>query len=145
MRSRPARLAAVGSVAALGLAAVGCGRADTSTPDQPASADGALVAGDFAALPKPDGAFPLGDPSVGGRTTVQSFKVPGSTPDEIFDYMDGRLQGDGWESAGGLTSVGDGDWQAFWIRQTETLEISLSPDTDDGGTVTTQLDLLLTT
>lgn len=133
------------SVVVLGVTTASCGGSAGSQPDQPASRDGDLVSGDFAGLPKPNGAFPLSDPSVDEKTITQSFKVVGSGPEQILGFLEVELPKAGWELRAPPTEVGDGDWQAFWIRDTETLEASVSPYNDnDTDTVTSQLDLVLT-
>ncbi len=75
-----------------------------------------LVPGDFAALPKPGAARPIGDPAVAGRTTAQSFRVEGLSVQDILDFYEVQLAQLGWVAARLPQEVGDGDWQGLWGR-----------------------------
>ncbi len=131
------------SLAVLAVSIAGCGRGASTEADQPTAPDGAFVAGEFAALPKPDGALPLADPAVDGRTTAQSFRVVGSGVEAIVGFYQVRLPMVGWEPRMPPAEVGDGDWQGVWDRGDQTLEVSVTAE-NDNATVTSQLDLVLT-
>jgi hypothetical protein len=131
------------SLALLGMATAGCtGSADTHAAE-PASPDGSFVAGNFADIPVPDGAQPLTDPTVDGRTTTQSFKVVGSGVEEVLGYYAGRLPQAGWALQNPPAAVGATDWRSRWVHGDETLEVSVSLY-NGSDSVTTQLDLVLT-
>ncbi len=123
------------------LAAVSCGETASSL-DQPATRDSGVVPGAFAALPEPGAATPLGEPTVDGRTSAQSFRVEGLSVQEILGFYEVQLGQVGWIAARLPNQVGDGDWQGLWGRGNESLQLRVSPYGDDEPT-TTQVDLVL--
>lgn len=114
--------------------------------DQATGDTDTFVAGDFTDLPKPAGAQPLGDPTVTGGTTIQSFQVAGSTAQQVITFYEMELGDAGWEASGPSSEIGDGDWQGTFVHDGETLTVTASsdPNASGSGAVTTQLDLSLT-
>jgi len=125
--------------------AVGCG-GGTQADDQPAAVDGSLAPGQFEAIPKPDAAQPFDDPVAGADSTIQSFRVTGLTPPQVLSFYDIQMPRAGWEPATPPSQVGAEEWRGEWTRQNEILQVSATPDTDDGDDdVVSQLDLVLRT
>ncbi len=136
-------IAAVLLVGASGAGLAACAGGSNGEGSRPAGQDAALVPDDFAALPRPEGALPFGDPTVDGATTAQSFQVTGSGPEQLLAFYENALGAAGWEPSAPAAEVGDGDWRGSWARDDETLTVSAGPATGVGG-VSSQLDLVLT-
>ncbi len=94
-------------------------------------------------LPRPAASVPLGDPVVTEKTTTQSFEVVGLGAQEVVEFYETELPMAGWKLRGVPAEVGDGDWRGVWVRNDETLQVSVSHESDN-GTVISQLDLVLT-
>jgi hypothetical protein len=142
-RARTRFVVTLVSLAVAGVTTVGCGSGTSTQADQPAGSDGALIGGDFTTLPKPDGAVPIADPTVEGRTTAQSFKVIASGVEEIAGFYELQLPEAGWQARSTPTAFRDTDWRGAWVRTDQTLEVSVSPYNGDGQD-SSQLDLVLT-
>lgn len=116
---------------------VGLGRVTDVPQDVAANSD---LGARLDALPLPSVAVRDGDPVQRGNTVEQTYEVEGQDTLSVFvDVLDPALDRQGWESAQGPVSDGDGFGEQ-WIRDGDTLLIVSSGGM---GNDTITVDVLL--
>lgn len=145
MRHRPFSTLLVAIAFTVGSA---CGATGGFADDQPSHKTARLEAGELAALPLPGGTAPFGAPSQRDGVVTQSFKVTALSPEDVLDFYAEALPAQGWAVATAPVARGTDVWRGEWARNGRLLQVTASPDVDDGtdagdGSPTTQLNLQL--
>lgn len=121
-------------LAIAGLALLGCrddqAATDGAPVDQenggevPAPGITAFTAGDFDAVELPRGADEASEKTERDGVLSQSFFAEATSPEQIMDFFERSLPGDGWEVAEPVTARGTDSLAGAWTKDGRRLEVS---------------------
>lgn len=154
-RKRPKhilRRSVVALLAALALAASGCGDDDDApatsgeTGAQPDAVSEDFQPDALADVPVPSAAQAINAPTEQDGVVAQSYEIPGRTPAQVLDEFTVDLADAGWTLAVEPEPVGSTGVNGEWTKDGEVLEISATPfNANNGDAVVTQFSLVLRT
>jgi hypothetical protein len=133
-------------VAATLLTGAACDGGDSS-PTQPAPRNTRVQDGLFDRIPRYPRSDPFAPASEQEGVTVQSFGVPGTTPEVVLDWYADELEG--WTIVRRPQPFGPSAWRGVWEREDQRLLVSAGPaptfeqDPADIEQSTTQYSLTL--
>ena len=107
---------------------------------QPASPSGAFEPTEFANIPVPSGAKPLGEPQVHGTLTLRSWEVVGRTPKQLLDFYNEQLPAAGWKVLQPPAPAGPVVMTGQWTKPKQQLQATAT-SLDSQTSYRTQLDL----
>ena len=135
-------------VAALSLAALGCGDdgATDTTGAQPDAVSEEFQPDALAAIPVPSAAEAVNAPTEEDGIVAQSYEIPGRTPAQVMDELTIDLADAGWTLAVEPEQVGSTGVNGEWTKDGDVLEVSATPfEANNGDAVVTQFSLVLRT
>ncbi len=104
-----------------GLGACGSKAADRA---QPAPNVTTFEAGNFDGLPHPPRSEPLGERSDTGGVVTRSYRVAGTSPQQVLDFYVSELRGRGWVPGQAVESTGSATYRGTWTKQGNELSVS---------------------
>lgn len=120
---------------AVAVLAGACGDTGTTTPDaQPVPDAPVFRGGHFDGLPRYPRSLELGPALDTAGVVAQSFRVRGTTPENIVGYYTRELFGD-WQPLSEVEVMGEDALRARWARGDSHLQVTaaLAPTLEDEG------------